>query len=116
VEQNELTEKVQKLGELIGALSVTVYTQSCCIQVLGQASVKSGGIDPDDLIQASNLQRQSLRAAMKNLGIVGTELDELDEIMTQLEESQKDLAKEQKAFEERRRIANQAGRSTKDPR
>ena len=106
MEQTELIEKVRKLGELIGTLSGVVYTQSCFIQILGQPNAKL--VDYEGLVNASEIQRCTLRMAMKSLGIVDvdSDLDELDTMMEQFKKYQKILAEDQKLFKERRAAIN----------
>ena len=104
MEQTELIEKVKKFGELIGTLSVVVYAQSCFIETLVLTGFENQ--DPKLLSSASEIHRQTLRAAMKATGIDDAALDELEETMAQFKKYQEDLDKEEAAFKKRRAAIN----------
>lgn len=112
MEQSELIEKVRRFGELVGTLSVVVYTQSCFIETLVLTGFENQ--DPKLLSSASEIHRQTLRTAMKATGIDDTALDELEETMAQFKKYQEDLDKEEAAFKERRATANREYRRSKE--
>jgi hypothetical protein len=114
VETNEMIEKVQKLGELVGTLSVVVYAQSCFIEALAYQNSKV--VDAESLALALTIQRQNLRQRMKSLGMDDAGLDELDTTTSQFEKYQKSLAEEQEAFKKRRELVNREYRTSRKPR
>lgn len=113
MEQSELIEKMRKFGELIGTLSVVVYTQSCVIETLVLTGFKNQ--DPELLANAQGINRQALRAAIKNAGIDATNLDELDKTMVQFKKHQEELAKEEVVFKARRATVNREYQRSKEP-